>query len=133
MLSLTKNFVTKELPQQFEVSKADQADLLNRSVAFFKEKETFDMDEFVNEVIEQPAVIESFHKFKDNYAQREDIEIADSFEINGTAVKKQARAFKSVIKLDKNFHIYIHGDRDLIEQGEDEKGKFYKVYYNKEL
>ena len=133
VLSLTKNFVTKELPQQFEVSKADQADLLNRSVAFFKEKETFDMDEFVNEVIEQPAVIESFHKFKDNYAQREDIEIADSFEINGTAVKKQARAFKSVIKLDKNFHIYIHGDRDLIEQGEDEKGKFYKVYYNKEL
>lgn len=133
VLSLTKNFVTKELPQQFEVSKADQADLLNRSVAFFKEKETFDMDEFVNEVIEQPAVIESFHKFKDNYAQREDIEIADNFEINGAAVKKQARAFKSVIKLDKNFHIYIHGNRDLIEQGEDEKGKFYKVYYNKEL
>lgn len=133
VLSLTKNFVTKELPQQFEVSKADQADLLNRSVAFFKEKETFDMDEFVNEVIEQPAVIESFHKFKDNYAQREDIEIADNFEINETAVKKQARAFKSVIKLDKNFHIYIHGDRDLIEQGEDEKGKFYKVYYQKEL
>ena len=132
VLSLTKNFVTKELPQQFEVSKADQADLLNRSVAFFKEKETFDMDEFVNEVIEQPAVIESFHKFKDNYAQREDIEIADSFEINGAAVKKQARAFKSVIKLDKNFHIYIHGDRDLIEQGEDEKGKYYKVYYKQE-
>lgn len=132
VLSLTKNFVTKELPQQFEVSKADQADLLNRSVAFFKEKETFDMDEFVNEVIEQPAVIESFHKFKDNYAQREDIEIADSFEINGAAVKKQARAFKSVIKLDKNFHIYVHGDRDLIEQGEDEKGKYYKVYYKQE-
>ncbi|MCQ2305391.1 MAG: nucleoid-associated protein [Bacteroidales bacterium] len=133
VLSLTKKFVTKELPQQFEVSKADQADLLNRSVAFFKEKETFDMDEFVNEVIEQPAVIESFHKFKDNYTQREDIEIADNFEINVAAVKKQARAFKSVIKLDKNFHIYIHGNRDLIEQGEDEKGKFYKVYYNKEL
>ena len=133
VLSITKSFVTKELPQQFEVSKADQADLLNRSVAFFKEKETFDMDEFTNEVMEQPAVIESFHKFKNDYAQREDIELADNFEINGTAVKKQARAFKSVIKLDKNFHIYIHGDRDLIEQGEDEKGKYYKVYYNKEL
>ena len=133
MLSMTKNFVTKALPQQFEVSKADQADLLNRSVTFFKEKDTFDMDEFTNEVMEQPAVIESFHKFKNDYTQRENIEIADNFEINGTAVKKQTRAFKSVIKLDKNFHIYIHGDRDLIEQGEDEKGKYYKVYYNKEL
>ena len=132
VLSLTKNFVTKELPKSFEVTKADQADLLNRSVAFFKEKEQFDMDEFVNEVIEQPEVIESFHKFKNDYAQREDIEISDNFEINGAAVKKQARAFRSVIKLDKNFHIYVHGDRDLIEQGEDEKGKYYKVYYKQE-
>lgn len=132
MLSMTKNFVTKELPKAFEVTKADQADLLNRSVAFFKEKEQFDMDEFVNEVIEQPEVIESFQKFKNDYAQREDIEIVDSFEINGTAVKKQARAFRSVIKLDKNFHIYVHGDRDLIEQGEDERGKYYKVYYKQE-
>ena len=132
VLSLTKNFVTKELPKSFEVTKADQADLLNRSVAFFKEKEQFDMDEFVNEVIEQPEVIESFHKFKNDYAQREDVEISDNFEINGAAVKKQARAFRSVIKLDKNFHIYVHGDRDLIEQGEDEKGKYYKVYYKQE-
>lgn len=45
---------------------------------------------------------------------------------------KQARVFKSVIKLDKNYHIYIHGDRQLIEQGEDNKGKFYKVYYKEE-
>ena len=132
VLSMTKSFVTKELPKAFEVTKADQADLLNRSVAFFKEKEKFDMDEFVNEVIEQPAVIESFHKFKEDYAHREDIERADSFDIKGTALKKQARAFKSVIKLDKNFHIYVHGNRDLIEQGEDEKGKFYKVYYKQE-
>lgn len=47
-------------------------------------------------------------------------------------VKKQNRSFKSVIRLDKNFHIYIHGDRNLIEQGEDKKGKFYKIYYENE-
>jgi hypothetical protein len=49
-----------------------------------------------------------------------------------SAVKKQARVFKSVIKLDKNFHIYVHGNRELIEQGTDEKGKYYKVYYKEE-
>lgn len=38
---------------------------------------------------------------------------------------------KSVIKLDKNFHLYIHGSHELIEQGEDEKGKFIKVRYEK--
>jgi len=55
------------------------------------------------------------------------------FEISNKAVKKQARVFKSVLKLDKNFHIYIHGDKKLIERGTDEVGrKFYKIYYEEE-
>jgi hypothetical protein len=132
LLSMTKNFVTQELPSRFEVSKADQVDLLNKSVKFFKEKDTFDMDEFANEVIGQPEVIDSFNRFREDYARDRDIEISDSFTISDSAVKRQARVFKSVIKLDKNFHIYVHGDRNLIEQGEDERGKFYKVYYKEE-
>jgi hypothetical protein len=28
--------------------------------------------------------------------------------------------------------IFTHGNRELIEQGNDEKGKYYKVYYQKE-
>ena len=133
VMTLAKNFVVKELPKAFEgVSKADQAELLNKATQFFKAKDTFDMKEFANEVIAQPEVIDSFNQYKDSYAKERDIEFSDSFSISDTAVKKQARAFKSVIKLDKNFHIYIHGDRQLIEQGEDNKGKFYKVYYKEE-
>ena len=45
---------------------------------------------------------------------------------------RRSRRSKSVIKLDKNFHIYVHGNRELIEQGEDEKGKYYKVYFKEE-
>lgn len=132
VLSLYKNFVKDELPQQFEVSKADQIDLLNKSVKFFKENDNFDMEEFANEVIAQPDIIETFNQYKTHYQKEYDTEIADNFTISDQAVKKQARVFKSVIKLDKNFHIYIHGDRNLIEQGADEKGKFYKVYYKEE-
>jgi hypothetical protein len=132
VLSLCKNFVTQELPRQYDVSKADQVDLLNKSVKFFKENESFDMKEFSNEVIENPEIIESFKRFKDSYQREQDIDIADSFSISASAVKKQARVFKSVIKLDKNFHIYIHGNRELIEQGSDERGKYYKVYYKEE-
>lgn len=132
VMALAKNFVVKELPKAFDVSKADQAELLNKTTQFFKVKDTFDMGEFANEVIVQPEVIDSFNQYKDNYAKERDIEFSDSFSISDMAVKKQARAFKSVIKLDKNFHIYIHGDRQLIEQGEDNKGKFYKVYYKEE-
>lgn len=45
-----------------------------------------------------------------------------------------ASSFKSVLKLDKNFSVYIHGNRDYIEQGYDEeRGKnYYKLYYENE-
>ena len=132
ILSLCKNFVKNELPQHFEVSKADQVDLLNKSVKFFKENENFNMTKFANEVIGQSDIINSFNQFKSSFQQDYDVEIADNFVISESAVKKQARSLKSVIKLYENFHIYIHGDRELIEQGEDKKGKFYKVYYQEE-
>lgn len=132
ILSLCKNFVKNELPQNFEVSRADQVDLLNKSVKFFKENDNFNMTEFANEVIGQPDIIKNFNQFKSSFQQDYDVEIADNFAISESAVKKQARSLKSIIKLDKNFHIYIHGDRELIEQGEDKKGKFYKVYYQEE-
>lgn len=78
-------------------------------------------------------MIESFNTYKSEYDFACELAVLDRFAISEAAVKKQAKSLKSVIKLDKNFHIYVHGDRDLIEQGEDEEGrKFYKIYYNKE-
>lgn len=54
-------------------------------------------------------------------------------DISPQAVKKQARIFKSVLKLDKNFHIYIHGNRELIQQGTEKDGrKYYKIYFENE-
>jgi hypothetical protein len=132
ILSICKNFVKNELPLQFDASKADQVDLLNKSVNFFKEREHFNLDEFAKEVIGQESIIQQFNQYKSNYAKEYDLEIADSFDISSSAVKKQARIFKSVIKLDKNFDIYVHGNRDLIEQGHDAKGKYYKIYYQEE-
>jgi hypothetical protein len=128
-----KKFVTDQLPQQFEgVSRADQADMLNRCSNYFKQNDNFDLQTFTDEVIAQPEVIDSFRQYRQQYQQENEIELPDSYDISESAVKKQARAYKSVIKLDKNFHIYVHGNRELIEQGEDEKGKYYKVYYNEE-
>jgi hypothetical protein len=133
VLSLCKNFVKNELPQQFDVSKADQIDLLNKSVKFFKEKDNFNLEDFANEVIGQPDVIKSFNQYKSAYVQEHELEIADNFTISDSAVKKRARGLMNVIKLDKNFDIYVHGNRDLIEQGIDENGrKFYKIYYQEE-
>jgi hypothetical protein len=133
-LGVYKNFVTQKLDDEFDMSKADKIDLLNRSMKYFKEKETFDMDEFAGEVICNPEAIASFKTFKSQYEQEFDSPIADTFEISGNAVKKQARVYKSVLKLDKNFHIYIHGDNKLIEKGfdDDKAMNYYKVYFKEE-
>lgn len=132
-LTITKNFITKQVPNDFEVNKADQIDLLNRSVEYFKTHENFDKKEFEEEVFQDTNIIKSFRNFDESYRESNEIELADSFEISAQAVKKQARVFKSVLKLDRNFHIYIHGDKELIEQGVEKDGrKYYKIYYEKE-
>jgi DNA polymerase IIIc chi subunit len=133
ILSLCRSFITKQLPQEYEVTKADQADFLNRSIKFFKDKDSFDMHEFTNEVMGEPQLIQQFSKYKSDYQEQADVIISDSFSINDAAVKKQSRVFKSVLKLDKNFHIYIHGDREMIQQGVEPDGrKYYKIYFKEE-
>jgi len=133
-LSIYKNFVTQKLDDEFEMSKADKIDLLNRSMKYFKEKDTFELDEFTGEVLGNNEAIESFKTYKNQYEQEYDTKIPDTFEISDNAVKKQARVYKSVLKLDRNFHIYIHGDKDLIEKGFDDAKamNYYKVYFKEE-
>jgi len=133
-LSMTKAFVTDQYPKDFESDKTDQIELLNRSVNYFKKKDNFNKSEFEQEVLQDVGIIESFREFNSDYRSRNRVELADEFEISNHAVRKQARFFKSVLKLDKNFHIYIHGARDQIEQGMDSDGrKYYKIYYKEEL
>ena len=129
---MCKEFVKKEFSNQFESNAVQRDAIIQDTLNFLKTKDNFDFEEFTNEVIKQPEVIESFNNFKNTYQENHDIEFADSFEISNSAVKKQTRALKSVIKLDKNFDILIHNNRQLIEQGTDEKGKFYKIYYKEE-
>ena len=132
-LGIAKEYVTKQITEEFEVVKADQIDLLNKSMEYFKEHEQFNKNEFAEEVFGDEQVIESFNRFDDQFRQENEIEVEDDFRISAQAVKKQSRVFKSVLKLDKNFHIYIHGNKELIEQGEDANGrKFYKIYYQEE-
>ena len=131
-LTVYKDFITKQLPQEFEVSKADQAEFLNKSLEYFKEKEQFDFEDFTKTVLQDEHVIESFGNYKSECEQDMQIALSEDFPIHQTAVKKQQRHFKSIIKLDKNFHIYIHGDRKMLETGADDKGKYYRLYYEEE-
>lgn len=133
-LQVYKNFISSKIDDDFEISKADKIDLLNRSIKYFKEKDKFDLEEFSEEVIENPKAIDSFKKFSRESKEEFGADINQPFDISGAAVKKQSRMFKSVLKLDKNFHIYIHGNKELIEKGFDgaKSMNYYKVYFREE-
>lgn len=134
LLKVYKNFVNEKLDESFELEKADKIDLLNRSMEYFKTKETFDEQEFEEEVIANPQAASLFKEYKQSFEEEFDSPFQTNFDIADSAVKKMASAYKTVIKLDKNFHIYIHGKREYLETGYDEdKGKqYYKLYFDQE-
>ena len=132
-LGIAKQFVTTKLSDDFDISKTDKIDFLNRSVDYFKKHETFNKSEFEDEVFGDNSVIESFRKFDTTYREDNELDLKDNFQISSQAVKKQSRVFKSVLKLDRNFHVYIHGDKKLIEKGVENDGrKYYKIYFEEE-
>lgn len=133
LMTLTRHFITDQLETELKVPKTEQVELLHRSLDYFKTNDSFNIDEFQDQVFQNEEMIDSFRRFGSRYIENTDYDIAASFDISPDAVKKQSRVYKSVVKLYRNFHIYIHGRTDLIEKGVDLDGrKFYKIYYQEE-
>lgn len=134
LMKIYKNFVNDKIDEVFDMDKADKIDLMNRSMNYFKTKETFVEDEFNEEVICNPDAISLFKDYKSNFEDEFETPFQSNFDIAAPAVKKMASSYKSVLKLDKNFHIYVHGKRELLEKGYDEdKGmNYYKLYFENE-
>jgi hypothetical protein len=134
-MNVCKGFVEEIYNPEHEVEKPAQIDMLNKSAKFFKEKETFNQKEFEQEVLMgQPVVVNAFNDYKEKYKEEFDVTIQEEFEISPDAYKQSKRVFKSVLKLDKNFHVYIHGSPEMIVKGVDPTNglNYYQLYYEKE-
>lgn len=133
-MELCKDFVKEVYNEEHEVEKPQQIAMLNKSANYFKENETFNKQDFEENVLAQPEVIEAFNEYQQQYAEEKKVEFREDFGVSENAAKKQQSKMKAVLKLDKNFHIYIHGDESRIMKGVDpDTGmKFYKIFYDKE-
>ena len=111
-----------------------QLGLANEAVNYFKENEHFDPEAFKQQVIREPEVIEAFEDYSKNHELAGHLESIDEFDISPQAVRYSKRFVRSVLKLDKNFHIYVHGSRDRIVRGFDhERGmNYYQVFFENE-
>src|SRR5690606_36629338 len=134
LLKVYKYFVHDKFVETFDLKIADKIDLLNRSMNYFKTHDTFDQCVFEEEVIGNPQAASLLKEYQESFADEFDTPFQSNFEIASPAVKKMAASYKSVLKLDKNFHIYVHGKRDYIESGFDEERglSYYKLYFETE-
>src|SRR5690606_21905896 len=134
LMKVYKNFVNEKLDEVFELQTADKIDLMNRSMDYFKSRETFDSAEFEEEVLGNPQAVSLFNDYKHSFEDEFNQPFQDNFNIATPAVKKMQSSYKSVLKLDKNFHVYVHGKREYLEHGYDEERgmNYYKLYYENE-
>lgn len=133
-MNLSRKFVQGDAKGLMDVDKSTQADMLHKSVQFFQNNDHFDIDTFSESVFPTEEQREGFKKYREVKAEEQMLPFADEFDIAHDAVKKQVGKFRSVIKLDKNFHIYLHGDQTRVERGFDaDLGKsYYKLYFDQE-
>ncbi len=133
-IELCQDFCDEVFSVKNEVSKSDQLLLLNRSLDYFCEEKEFEENKFQEEVIQDEGVIEAFKEHKNNFEVKKEIKLEPSFQVHKESAVQSRKKFRSIIKLDKNFHIYIHGDQTEIERGYDDslQKSFYKLYFKNE-
>ncbi len=130
-IELCKSFVEETFDN---ASKMDKIELVDNSIQYFNENKTFNVQEFEEQVMQEPEIIDSFGSYRKNYEEEKQVPTYQEFEIDEEVAKKKRKYYKSIIKLDKNFHVYVHGKRDYIERGHDPNLNlnYYKLYFNEE-
>lgn len=133
-LNMYKRFCDDACDVDNEIDKKKQVDLKNKARDYFEENEKVNVKQFEQEVIASPNLINSFREYKEDFQQVNNVEIIDEFGVSEQSYKNNKKFLKSVIKLDKNFHVYVHGAQDLMEKGVDDVTgmKFYKLFYESE-
>ncbi len=119
--------------------KKEEVLFMNRAVNHFAKNDEFEETNFLNEVIENPALIPEFKHYKEERAPRYKIEDLTTFPIANTAVTAARKKIKNVINLDTNIQIKLdfinpESAERFVEKGWDEEKQmyYYLVYFNKE-
>lgn len=130
-IQMCRDFAMEELPTE---NQGEKIGMVNETVNYFKSNDHFDKEDFEQQVIRQPEIIEAFEDYSNTHELTDQMKTVNEFDISSQAVRYSKRFIKSVIKLDKNFHIYVHGNRERITKGfDEEKGlNYYQVYFDEE-
>jgi hypothetical protein len=139
-LELCQDFAESIYGPVYQADKKDRVVFMNEAISYFHQNQEFDLNDFTQNVLKEPELIEQFKEHKELYELNQGTVSSDAFTISGPAVKTVKRKFNNLIKLDTDIEIKIktaaaeNAGAEFIERGYDEqKGMhFYKVYFNEE-
>jgi hypothetical protein len=109
------------------------------AIAYFEEKEMFDLQEFETEVLKTPEAVAQFTEHRARVEEEQGVPLEKTFGISKKDVTKAKKKISTVLKFDTGVELHLRptfSERHagVLERGfDDEKQmKFVKVYYNKE-
>lgn len=133
LLDSVKTFVKDEVHEE-GLNKTDQIAIFQNTLqTLADQEESINIATVVAKILPDEAQQERYFAFLNDFQDASGLQIDESINVSHEAIRHQQKYNKSVIKLDKTFHIYVHGPNPQMEQGVDDDGrKFYKLYYEEE-
>ncbi|NLP58856.1 nucleoid-associated protein [Lutibacter sp. B1] len=136
-LEMCKDFSEEVIKEDFGIQ--EKSKFLAKTVDFFKENETVNIQDFKEEIFEEDNQKILFDDYKKQFETLNDVLVRNQFAVSDIVLKKQKQKIKTEIKLDTNIQIKLDIDApdaasEYLEKGfdDDKKMKYYKVYYNEE-
>jgi len=129
-IDLSRSFVS-DVP----AGRVEQIGLMEETLDYFSNNDSFDQVEFCEKVLQKPELIDAFENYRDQYQDQHELELPEQFQISAPAYQQSRRYIRPVIKLDKNFHIYVHGNRqNIIRDYDEQRGmNYYKLFFQEEF
>ncbi len=134
IIDICKGFTDHVLTSKNNVDKQEQVAFVKRAEAYFDNSDTYDNEQFKSDIIGDEQISEAFEEYKQDFESARNLSSVDQFELSQPALKKGKKYFRSIIKLDKNFHVYVHSNPDYIEKGFDNQKSlgYYKLFFHEE-
>ena len=131
-------FVAEKTPVEDDSPPWDTCAAAQEAIAFFDEREHFDLEEFEEKVLRTPEAKTKFAEHRSRVEEEQGQPLENSFEISPKDLKKVKKKIGAVMKLDTGIEVHVKSSfasANVIERGYDDgKGmKFVKVYYHKDL
>lgn len=130
-------FAGQGLPE--DVAQEERRAVADRAISYIADAEAFDLDEFQSVALREPARIEQFNAFKNEYEEEAGQELTPSFTVSRTEARKAQKRLRGRMKLDTGVDLkfttrFVDQAHTLLERGFDtkKKMKFLKIYFHNE-